>query len=221
VRRLPLILCLVLACVLITTALGAAVAPSPEVRLKAPQPTDARLVFEVDDHAVLNPVTSGRWQLDGKVIDVRFVGRVHPHENSVFAFFGAGVEAVEGKVAQVVLPAGWLHDTTYEVQTKTVTMRNLRPDRAPAFPGVEGFGKYTIGGRGGRVIEVTNLNDSGPGSLRAAVMAKGPRRVTASASRTTSSTSRRSISSSATSGSGRATRRARSRTASAAEVTTS
>ena len=47
----------------------------------------------------------------------------------------------------------------------------------PAFPSAEGFGAQTVGGRGGEAIEVTNLNDSGPGSLRAAVEAEGPRIV--------------------------------------------
>ncbi len=46
-----------------------------------------------------------------------------------------------------------------------------------AFPGAEGFGANAVGGRGGRVLEVTNLDDSGPGSLRAALEATGPRIV--------------------------------------------
>jgi pectate lyase len=50
-------------------------------------------------------------------------------------------------------------------------------ERLPVFPGAEGFGAHTGGGRGGRVIEVTTLNDRGPGSLRAAVDAAGPRLV--------------------------------------------
>jgi pectate lyase len=53
-----------------------------------------------------------------------------------------------------------------------------RESRAlPAFPGAEGFGSTTPGGRGGRVILVTNLDDAGPGSFRAACDAEGPRIV--------------------------------------------
>jgi hypothetical protein len=47
----------------------------------------------------------------------------------------------------------------------------------PAFPGAEGFGATTPGGRGGKVLAVTTLDDSGPGSLRAACEAEGPRIV--------------------------------------------
>jgi len=46
-----------------------------------------------------------------------------------------------------------------------------------SFPGAEGFGATTPGGRGGRILLVTNTNDSGPGSFRAAVEDEGPRIV--------------------------------------------
>jgi pectate lyase len=50
-------------------------------------------------------------------------------------------------------------------------------DSLKAFPGAEGWGAMSRGGRGGRVIKVTNLNASGPGSLAAACAADGPRIV--------------------------------------------
>ncbi len=47
----------------------------------------------------------------------------------------------------------------------------------PAFPGAQGGGMYSFGGRGGRVMVVSNLDDRGPGSFREACEAGGPRTV--------------------------------------------
>jgi hypothetical protein len=54
---------------------------------------------------------------------------------------------------------------------------DLPQSKVPAFPGAEGGGKFSFGGRGGKVYVVTNLADSGPGTYREACEAVGPRIV--------------------------------------------
>lgn len=57
------------------------------------------------------------------------------------------------------------------------TPSDLPQASIPAFPGAQGGGMYSFGGRGGKVYVVTNLNDRGPGSFRDALEAGGPRFV--------------------------------------------
>lgn len=54
-------------------------------------------------------------------------------------------------------------------------MKSAADPEPVAFPGAEGFGKYTTGGRGGTVMIVSNLNDKGAGSFREAAEAKSAR----------------------------------------------
>lgn len=71
------------------------------------------------------------------------------------------------------IPFAWM----FAIALSQVSAGPVSANDLPAFPGAEGYGAKTTGGRGGRVIAVTNLNNSGPGSLQAACDAAGPRMV--------------------------------------------
>ena len=69
------------------------------------------------------------------------------------------------------------HVSVANAQLDIVRVGSVAEGRAQAFPGAAGFGAQATGGRGGRVITVTNLNANGPGSLQAALDQEGPRTV--------------------------------------------
>lgn len=75
----------------------------------------------------------------------------------------------------------WKYNKTNEMLLQLDQLRRQQSSNPEpevlAFPTAEGYGKNTKGGRGGQIIFIDNLNDSGPGSLREALTSEGPRIV--------------------------------------------
>jgi hypothetical protein len=111
---------------------------------------------------------------EGSEITAEFAGQTYKWRLTYRG--GSGNELVlktDGATAELPpLPAPpaplWLDHPLYTETSFTGT---------PAFPGAEGFGASTPGGRGGKLLFVENLNDAGPGSLRASAETAGARTV--------------------------------------------
>jgi hypothetical protein len=85
------------------------------------------------------------------------------------------VEARWTQVSPSVFPASNVICAQADATTPPSNEPPLISGPVKVFPGAQGFGANAIAGRGGKIIKVTNLNDSGPGSFREAVLTSGPR----------------------------------------------
>ncbi|HEX6024448.1 MAG TPA: Ig-like domain-containing protein [Solirubrobacter sp.] len=96
----------------------------------------------------------------------------------VITVSGSGVvTAIAAGAAQVRATSGAVVGTVGITVTEPAPPPPPPEGPLPVVPGLAGFGVETRAGRGGQVLRVTNLNDGGAGSLRAALAASGPRTI--------------------------------------------
>lgn len=150
-------------------------APSAPTGLKLASRTSTSLTFSWES---VNGVTEYAWQLDqgGKTVQngkatTRNVTIRELAEGTAYRF---GVQSVSGVATSSMswIDASTEGSTTPPQPSGSIEYAEFKipaaeeDGKARAFPGAEGGGMYTAGGRGGKVYHVTNLNDSGEGSLR-------------------------------------------------------
>ncbi|MSU22194.1 MAG: polysaccharide lyase [Opitutus sp.] len=106
----------------------------------------------------------------------------YPKVPAAVAAANAAETAATDKLSDEAFARAWPEIQAWATKGKPYLPGAAKPEdlpqaKIPAFPGAWGGGMFSFGGRGGKVIVVTNLNDSGPGSFREACEAAGPRIV--------------------------------------------